>query len=78
VDSASGAFAGGPAAKSVEILAHGEIVTAAGYGGDIVYNETPGGGFVFAIGSITVTGGLGYDQALDRLIHNVLDEAVAN
>ncbi|MGH3686084.1 MAG: N,N-dimethylformamidase beta subunit family domain-containing protein [Pseudonocardiaceae bacterium] len=76
VDSASAAFVGGPAAPGVQLLAHGELVTAAGYGGDIAYYDTSGGGFVLAIGSITATGGLGRDTRLDTLVINALTEAI--
>lgn len=76
VDSSSGAFIGGPAAPGVKILAHGQLVTPAGYGGDIAYYEPGGGGFVLAIGSITVTGGLGSDAQLDAVVCNALNEAI--
>ena len=75
VDCASAAFFGGSAAPQVAVLAHGQLMTGAGYGGDIAYYDTDGGGFVFAIGSITVTGGLGADARLDTLVKNALSEA---
>ena len=57
VDCASAEFFGGSAAPQVAVLAHGQLMTGAGYGGDIAYYDTDGGGFVFAIGYITVTAG---------------------
>ena len=76
VDCASAAFEGGPAAPDVSILAHGQLVTGAGYRGDITYYDTAGGGFVLAIGSITATGGLGADSRLDTFVANALNEAI--
>jgi hypothetical protein len=58
VDCDSGAFEGGALAAALQILAHGQLVTDAGYRGDLAYYDAAGGGFVLAIGSITVTGSL--------------------
>ena len=76
VDCASGAFEGGPPAAGLKILAHGQLVTGAGYRGDLAYYDAAGGGFVLAAGSITVTGSLSTDAALARLVKNALSEAV--
>ena len=51
-------------------------MTGAGYRGDLAYYDAGGGGFVLAIGSITVTGSLPTDAALARLVKNALSEAV--
>ena len=43
---------------------------------DMAYSELPGGGAVFAVGSITFCGSLshyGYDNAVSRILRNVLD-----
>jgi hypothetical protein len=77
VDTSSSAFEGGPTADGLQVIARGELVTAAGYGGQITYHVTAGGGFVFAVGSITVTGSLGVDSALDTIVRNALDAALA-
>jgi hypothetical protein len=77
VDCAAPEFVGGPSAPGVEVLGHGQLVTAAGYRGDISYYNTVGGGFVFAIGSITVTGALDADTRLATLVNNAISAAVA-
>ncbi len=61
----------------MHVLAHGELLTDSGYGGDITYYDGVGGGFVLAIGSISVTGGLGADTRLDTIVKNALDAAIA-
>ena len=76
VDCASGDFEGGAPATGLKILAHGQLVTGAGYRGDLAYYDAAGGGFVLAVGSITVTGALPTDAALARLVKNALSEAV--
>ena len=43
-----------------------------GVGGEITFYEHPGGGFVFAAGSITFGGSLVVDTQLQKLIHNVM------
>ena len=76
-DCASGDFVGGPPAAGLQILAHGQLVTGAGYRGDLAYYDAAGGGFVLAIGSITVTGALPVDAPLAALVKTALTEAVA-
>ena len=46
-----------------------------GPGGDIVYYDHPGGGFVFSVGSITFGGSLVVDTRIQQLMHNVLAKA---
>jgi hypothetical protein len=77
VDCASPAFVGGPSALGVKILGQGQLVTNAGYRGDIAYYDASGGGFALAIGSITVTGALDADDRLSRLVKNAINEAIA-
>ena len=43
---------------------------------DMTYAELPGGGAIFAVGSITFCGSLshgGYDNNVSRILRNVLD-----
>ncbi|WP_222262828.1 FG-GAP repeat domain-containing protein [Modestobacter marinus] len=44
-------------------------------GADMTYYDHPGGGFVFAAGSLTFGGSLVVDPVLTRLMHNVLGQA---
>jgi hypothetical protein len=62
----------------VQILAHGQLVTAAGYRGDITYYDTGHGGFVLAVGSITVTGALSTDTDADLslFVKNAVSDCV--
>jgi hypothetical protein len=48
---------------------------ARGLGGDITYYDHPGGGFVFAAGSLTLGGSLVVDPVLSGLVGNVLQRA---
>lgn len=48
---------------------------ARGVGGDITYYDHPGGGFVFAAGSLTFGGSLVVDAVLSGLMANVLQRA---
>jgi hypothetical protein len=63
----------GPPPANLDILAHGQLVTDAGYRGNITYYESDGGGFVFAIGSITFGGSLRVDPALQTIARNALN-----
>jgi FG-GAP-like repeat len=56
------------------LLAEG-VPDAAGAGADMTYYDHPGGGFVFAAGSITFGSSLVVDPVLSRLMNNVLDRA---
>ena len=76
VDCASGVFEGGPPPAGLQILGHGQLVTGDGYRGDITYYDVGGGGFVLALGSITVTGALSTDAALSRFVSNAITEAI--
>ena len=67
IDQASGA---GQVA-GIQILAHGDT------GADMTYYDRPGGGFVFAAGSITVGGSLPTDANLQRIVKNALNECIA-
>ena len=48
---------------------------ARGVGADITYYDHPGGGFVFAAGSLTFGGSLVVDPVLNLLMRNVLRRA---
>jgi hypothetical protein len=56
------------------VLAVGEP-DAGGVGGDITYYDHPGGGFVFAAGSLTFGGSLVVDPVINTLMRNVLQRA---
>jgi hypothetical protein len=74
VVSAEGADDRGVAPANLQLLARG---TNPGYGADITYYETDGGGFVFSTGSISFGGSLAEDPKLQQLIRNVLAECLA-
>jgi hypothetical protein len=56
------------------VLAEG-AADGVGPGAEITYYDHPGGGFVFAAGSITLGGSLVVDPVLSGLIANVLARA---
>lgn len=56
------------------VIAVGEP-DAGGVGGDITYYDHPGGGFVFAAGSLTFGGSLVVDPVLTGLMRNVMQRA---
>jgi len=57
------------------VLAQGVPDGADAPGADMTYYDHPGGGFVFAAGSLTFGGSLVVDPLLSRLMQNVLDRA---
>lgn len=61
--------------------APGAVVIAVGQnaagGGHLTWWDRGNGGWVFAAGSLTFAGALGHDPALDQLMRNVMDRAVA-
>jgi hypothetical protein len=63
----------GPPPANLEIVAHGQLATDAGYTGHITYYENEQGGFVFAIGSITFGGALRADSSLQTIARNALN-----
>lgn len=72
--SATGADDRGSAPDNVQILARGDNP---GYGADMTYYETSGGGFVFCAGSLSFGGSLVQDSHLQAVIRNILNECVA-
>jgi hypothetical protein len=57
------------------VLAQGVPDGADAPGADMTYYDHPGGGFVFAAGSLTFGGSLVVDPLLSRLMQNVVDRA---
>ena len=70
---AEGADDRGTAPGNLQLLARG---TNPGYGADMTYYETSGGGFVFAAGSISFGGSLVQDPQLQVIVRNVLTECL--
>lgn len=62
---------GSPPAN-IELLARG--TNTGGYGADMTYYRAPGGGGMFAAGSLSFGGSLVVDATLQRIVRNVLDE----
>ncbi len=62
---------GSPPAN-IALLARG--TNAGGYGADMTYYRHPGGGGVFAAGSLSFGGSLVIDPVLQQVVRNVLDE----
>lgn len=71
--SATGSDDRGSAPANIQLLARG---TNPGYGADMTYYETAGGGFVFAIGSISAGGSLVQDDHLQTIIKNVIQKSL--
>jgi hypothetical protein len=65
---------GAPPANLV-LLARG--ANAGGFGADMTYYETPAGGRVFSVGSISFGGSLADDSVLQQIVSNVLNAALA-
>jgi hypothetical protein len=70
--SAFGADDRGSPPANIELLARG--TNAGGYGADMTYYRSPGGGGVFSAGSLSFGGSLVIDPVLQQVIRNVLDE----
>jgi N,N-dimethylformamidase len=64
---------GAPPANLV-VLARG---TNPGFGADMTVYDTPAGGVVFSVGSISFGGSLVDDPGLQQILKNVLDECIA-
>jgi hypothetical protein len=64
---------GFPSPPGTIVLAHG---TNAQGPADMVYELTPAGGFVFAVGSVSFVGSLVVDPTLQRIIRNGLNAAL--
>jgi N,N-dimethylformamidase len=64
----------GAAPGNIQILARGDNP---GYGADMTYYETGGGGFVFSAGSLSFGGSLVQDAHLQAVIRNILNECLA-
>jgi hypothetical protein len=60
--------------EGLAIIATGQF-DGIGPGGDIVYYDHPGGGFVFSIGSLTVGGSLVVDPVLSGMVSNAIAQA---
>lgn len=73
VVSAEGTDDRGIAPAGLQLLARG---TNRGYGADMTYYETDGGGFVFSAGSISFGGSLVQDPKLQAIVRNVIDTAL--
>jgi hypothetical protein len=72
-----GHAAGAPPA-GIQVLAQGTNVGPTNtYSAQMTYYDTAGGGFVFAVGSLTFGGSLAGDAKLQRIVRNVLDECLA-
>jgi len=67
----------GATRADLEIIGHGELATPDGYTGHMTYYENAEGGFMFAIGSITVGGSVPVDTRLQRIVRNALDACLA-
>jgi hypothetical protein len=74
IESADG---NGAPPANLQIIAHGQLTTPAGYTGHMTYYDNPAGGFVFSIGSITVGGSVPVDTALAKIVRNALDACLA-
>jgi hypothetical protein len=62
---------------NIELLARGTNVGEDGvFGADMTYYETPAGGFVFSVGSISFGGSLVTDPVLQQIVSNALREAM--
>lgn len=64
-----------PAGGAGTVIAVG--TNTATTGANMTWTDKPGGGWVFAAGSLTFNGALGHDPALDQLFRNVMDRAIA-
>ncbi len=60
---------------NLELLARGK--NAGGYGADMTWYDTASHGGVFAVGSLSFGGSLVVDPVLQRIVKNVLNEALA-
>ena len=67
----------GLAPAGLEVLGHGELVGDTGYTGNMTFYDTPAGGWVLSIGSITLGGSLVGDQHLQQIVRNALNECLA-
>ena len=61
----------------LQVLAHGQLTTAAGFTGNITYYANAAGGFAFSIGSITFGGSLVMDAQLQQIARNALAMCLA-
>lgn len=59
---------------NLQLLARG--MNACGYGGDMTWYSTASGGGVFSAGSLTFGGSLVIDATLQKIVRNVLNEAL--
>ena len=76
---ASVAGQGAGPAVNLQILARGiNNGPVNNEGAEITYYDTPGGGFVFSVGSLTFGGSLVVDGQLQAIVRNVLDECLAS
>jgi hypothetical protein len=73
--SAYGSDDRGSPPANIELLARG--TNECGYGADVTYYRHPGGGGVFAAGSLSFGGSLVVDTLLQHVVRNVLDEFLA-
>ena len=69
VVTATGADDRGAPPANLVILSRG---TNPGFGADMTFYETPGGGGVFSVGSISFVGSLIGDASLQQIVRNVL------
>ncbi len=65
-------------AKGINPDSHKSKVLDGVGGAEMTYYDHPGGGGVFAVGSITYTGSLAVDSSVSRITKNVIDRFIAD